>query len=120
MKFPLMTVATARRGYAGQPGYVFNSGDAVRVTVATNLPQGGYFVGPADDEDCSIHIDTAELSEVVKLPDLDRPARFCRVTCGTGREFAVGVPPEIETALAAQAWMQGVPLGDFIRPEIRT
>jgi hypothetical protein len=56
----------------------------------------------------------------VKLPDLPRPARFCRVTCGTGREFAVGVPPEIETALAAQAWMQGVQLADFIRPEIRT
>jgi len=56
----------------------------------------------------------------VKLPDLSRPARFCRVTCGTGREFAVGVPPEIDTALAAQAWMQGVQLADFIRPEIRT
>ncbi len=56
----------------------------------------------------------------VKLPDLSRPARFCRVTCGTGREFAVGVPPEIDTALAAQAWMQGVPLADFIKPEIRT
>ncbi|RWE46794.1 MAG: hypothetical protein EOS79_11430 [Mesorhizobium sp.] len=56
----------------------------------------------------------------VQLPDLDRPARFCRVTCGTGREFAVGVPPETETALAAQAWMQGVPLVDFTRPEIRT
>jgi hypothetical protein len=56
----------------------------------------------------------------VQLPDLTRPARFCRVQCGTGREFAVGVPPEIETALAAQAWMQGLPPTEFIRPEIRT
>ncbi|MNK72099.1 hypothetical protein D3C87_915670 [compost metagenome] len=56
----------------------------------------------------------------VNLPDLDRPARFCRVQCGTGREFAIGVPPGITTALAAQAWMQGVNPNEFVRPEIRT
>lgn len=56
----------------------------------------------------------------VTLPDLDRPARLLRVTCGTGREFAVGVPPDVPTALAAQAWMQGVPASKFVKPEIRT
>lgn len=56
----------------------------------------------------------------VTLPDLAVPARFCRVTCGTGREFAVGVPREVNTALAAQAWMQNKPLKEFTRPEIRT
>ena len=55
-----------------------------------------------------------------RLPDLATPARFCRVMCGTGREFAVGVPPTINTALAAQAWMQGRDLKSFIKPEIRT
>ena len=56
----------------------------------------------------------------VDLPDLRRPARFLRVTCGTGREFAIGVPAEIDTALAAQAWTQNLPPTEFNRPEIRT
>jgi len=56
----------------------------------------------------------------VRLPDLATPARFCRVKCGTGREFAVCVPPRINTALAAQSWMQGRDLKSFIKPEIRT
>jgi len=56
----------------------------------------------------------------VDLPDLPRPARFCRVKCGTGREFAIGVPPEIRTALEAQAWMQNRPLTDYVKPEVRT
>jgi len=56
----------------------------------------------------------------VTLPDLPQPARFCRVLCGTGREFAVGVPREVNTALEAQAWFQNKPLKEFTRPEIRT
>lgn len=56
----------------------------------------------------------------VRLPDLSRPARFLRVQCGTGRTFAVGVPPDVQTALAAQAWMQGRELRDFQKPEVRT
>lgn len=60
-----------------------------------------------------------ELLEV-KLPDLPQPAKFLRVRCGTGREFAVGIPPEITSALHAQAWMIGVDAKEFTRPEIRT
>jgi len=56
----------------------------------------------------------------VTLPGLPQPARFCRVLCGTGREFAVGVPREVNTALEAQAWFQNKPLKEFTRPEIRT
>ena len=56
----------------------------------------------------------------VKLPDIERPARFLRVLCGTGREFAVGVPHEVETALQAQAWMSNRPLAIFNKPEVRT
>jgi len=56
----------------------------------------------------------------VTLPDLPNRARFLRVTCGTGREFAVGVPPNINSAMSAQAWMQGVPLSKFKKPEVRT
>ena len=56
----------------------------------------------------------------VKLPDLDVPARFSRVQCGTGREFAVGVPPTIKTAMEAQAWMSGLELHEFVKPEVRT
>jgi len=56
----------------------------------------------------------------VTLPDLPRKARFLRVECGTGREFAVGIPPDIDTAFSAQAWMQGVPSKQFQKPEVRT
>lgn len=60
-----------------------------------------------------------ELVEV-KLPDLDRPAKFLRVRCGTGREFAIGIPPHIDTALDAQAWMIGLERKQFTIPEVRT
>lgn len=56
----------------------------------------------------------------VELPDLARPARFMRVRCGTGREFTIGVPPEMRTAMEAQAWMQGLPAAKFVKPQIRT
>ena len=56
----------------------------------------------------------------VTLPDLPQRAKFLRVQCGTGRSFVVGIPPHINSALSAQAWMQGVELRDFRKPEIRT
>ena len=60
-----------------------------------------------------------ELVEV-KLPDLPNRVKFLRVRCGTGREFAIGIPPHITKALDAQAWMVGLDPKDFNRPEIRT
>ncbi len=56
----------------------------------------------------------------VQLPGLDRKTKFLRVRCGTGREFAIGIPQEINTALDAQAWMVGLEPGDFFQPEVRT
>jgi hypothetical protein len=60
-----------------------------------------------------------ELLEV-KLPDLDQRALFLRVQCGTGRQFAIGIPPGTKTAIDAQAWMVGLNREDFTVPEIRT
>ncbi|WP_354132811.1 DUF6745 domain-containing protein [Bradyrhizobium sp. RT9a] len=55
----------------------------------------------------------------VKLPDLPREAKFLRVTCGTGREFAIGIPPHITRALDAQAWIVGLEPSEFTKPEVR-
>ncbi len=44
---------------------------------------------------------------------------FLKVLCGTGREFVIPVPSGRKTALAAQAWMQNVPVKDWIKPEVR-
>jgi hypothetical protein len=69
------------------------------------------------DRDNDPHV--GELLEV-SLPGLARPARFLRVLCGTGRQFVIGVPPEMTTALDAQAWMVGLEPNDFRVPPIRT
>ena len=59
-----------------------------------------------------------ELLEV-ELPDIGKE-KFLRVLCGTGREFALPVPPDMKTALQAQSWTWGIDQKDFIKPEIRT
>ena len=60
-----------------------------------------------------------ELVEV-SLPEAGRE-RFLRVTCGTGRRFAIPVPPTMTTALQANAWTFGYDdASSFIKPEIRT
>ena len=56
----------------------------------------------------------------VDLPDAGKE-RFLRVRCGTGREFALPVPPNMKTALEANAWTFGFDdFRQFIKPEIRT
>jgi len=61
-----------------------------------------------------------EIGELVYVntPGLD-PKNFLRVTCGTGRKFALPVPPEMETARQANAWTWGLE-PDQYRPEVRT
>jgi len=54
----------------------------------------------------------------VDIPDIGKE-RFLRVKCGTGREFALPVPPELTTALDANAWTYGLEAKDFM-PEVRT
>jgi len=56
----------------------------------------------------------------VNIPDIGKE-QFLRVLCGTGREFAIPVPPDVKTALEANAWSYNMPLDVFGRgPEIRT
>jgi len=58
-----------------------------------------------------------ELVEV-NLPDAGKE-RFLRVLCGTGREFAIPMPPHIKTALEGNAWSYGVDAETYT-PEVRT
>jgi len=66
--------------------------------------------------------DDPEIGELleVNLPDAGRN-RFLRVKCGTGREFALAVPPDVNTALEASAWTYGLEndVKSYI-PEVRT
>jgi hypothetical protein len=59
-----------------------------------------------------------ELLEV-DIPDIGKE-RFLRVQCGTKREFALPVPPEMQTALEANSWTYGFDAADFLKPEVRT
>ena len=59
-----------------------------------------------------------ELVEV-EIPDIGKE-KFLRVTCGTGRRFALPVPPDMRTALQANAWTYAIP-EDFMQlKEFRT
>lgn len=53
------------------------------------------------------------------IPEIGRE-RFLRVRCGTGREFALCVPPDTRSALEAQSWGWGKDPDDFVLPEVRT
>lgn len=55
----------------------------------------------------------------VEIPDIGK-CRFLKVLCGTGRQFAIPVPPEMQTALQANAWTFGLDEISFNKPEIRT
>ena len=62
-----------------------------------------------------------EIGELVEvnLPDIGKE-KFLRVLCGTGREFAIPVPPDMKTALEAQSWTWDLKPKDFKIPEVRT
>ena len=66
--------------------------------------------------------DDPEIGELleVDIPDSGKE-RFLRVLCGTGRTFALPVPPEMKTALEASAWTYGLEsdINNYI-PEVRT
>jgi hypothetical protein len=56
----------------------------------------------------------------VEIPEIGRE-KFLRVRCGTGREFALPVPPDMKTALQANAWTFGMDdASEFVIPEVRT
>jgi hypothetical protein len=62
----------------------------------------------------------AEIGDLVEvdLPDSGRE-RFLRVKCGTGRDFAIPVPPDMDTAHNANAWTYGLDANE-LNPEVRT
>jgi len=64
--------------------------------------------------------DDPEIGELVRvnLPDIGTH-QFLRVRCGTGRNFTLPVPPEMRTALQANAWTWGLTPHEY-KPEIRT
>ena len=66
------------------------------------------------DEDPQI----GELIEV-DLPNIGRE-RFLKVECGTGRTFALPCPPNVNTALDAQAWLNFCTPEDILSIEFRT
>ena len=61
-----------------------------------------------------------EIGELVRINFPDSAAEsFLRVTCGTGRKFAMSVPPEMTTARQANASTWGLEPDEY-NPEIRT
>jgi len=48
------------------------------------------------------------IGELIEVELMGNRERFIRVQCGTGRTFALPVPPEMKTALQANAWTQGL------------
>jgi hypothetical protein len=65
--------------------------------------------------------DDPEIGELVEveIPDIGRE-RFLRVKCGTGRMFALPVPPDMKTALAANAWGYDIPVDLLKQKDFRT
>jgi hypothetical protein len=61
-----------------------------------------------------------QFGELVEATIDDRRERFLRVTCGTGRRFAIPVPPETKTAIGAQAWIHNLPEKVIRALEVRT
>jgi hypothetical protein len=55
----------------------------------------------------------------VDIPDIGRE-KFLQVLCGTGRTFAIPVPPECKTALEANAWTFGIEPKMLRDLEVRT
>jgi len=54
------------------------------------------------------------------LPGLPEPGRFLKAKCPRNGLICEGVPRNIKTVLAAQAWRVGLEPHEFSYPEIRT
>ena len=69
--------------------------------------------------DTDIDPEIGQLVEVDLGGELGRE-KFLRVLCGTGREFALPVPPEMKTALEANAWTFDISPDMLKNLEVRT
>jgi len=71
----------------------------------------------------AVTIDKNKDPEIGELLCVDIPGigeeKFLRVHCGTGRQFALPVPPKMKTALQANAWTWGLSPRQY-KPEVRT
>jgi hypothetical protein len=64
--------------------------------------------------------DDPEIGSLLRVNLPDSPGSlFLQVQCGTGRTFALPVPPDMKTALEANAWTWGLEASDYV-PEVRT
>lgn len=64
-----------------------------------------------------------EIGKLVRVADdveLIGGEQFLVVRCGTGREFALPVPPDVTTALEGNAWTYGLDPQELLGLEIRT
>lgn len=61
-----------------------------------------------------------EIGELLEVEVAGVRERFIKVRCGTGRTFVLPVPPEMQTALEANAWTYGVDAVDLRGLETRT
>jgi hypothetical protein len=65
--------------------------------------------------------DTPDIGTLYQVDLPDSPnEKFLKVLCGTGRTFVLSVPPEMKTALEANAWTYGVDTDTIRNLEIRT
>jgi hypothetical protein len=55
----------------------------------------------------------------VNIPDIGKE-KFLMVRCGTGRDFAIPVPPDMKTALEANCWTYGFENNELQELEVRT
>ncbi len=69
-------------------------------------------------------IDRDPDEQIGELIEVDLPGsgreRFIRVLCGTGRRFVLPVPPQMTSALQANAWTYGLDASDLRALEVRT
>lgn len=97
------------------------------------------FQGPSDPFTCYLRVD-GDYADIVHHQSFDTHEtlrltrgtwmvrrqvegsreRFLRARCGTGRQFAIPVPPETPTAIAAQAWIHELPEATIRKMEART
>ena len=69
------------------------------------------------NQDQDVHGNTRSLIEV-PMAALDSPARWVHVTCpSTGREYVLGVPPNIKTAQEGIAWGFSEKAIDFVKEQ---
>ena len=61
-----------------------------------------------------------EIGTLLEVEIAGNRERFLKVQCGTGRNFVLPVPPDVSTALEANAWTYGLEAEELRKLEVRT